>query len=159
MRGSACQSPRNCSRGMSRSSRQGAGPVESLAASEVVIDVPDIPAKCICCPLQRPGEQGQLAPEAAFLEAQAGRHPGRGGPRVSGASRAQQPHVVQQGAQRVVSAAQEDVAERRVGRRHVLGQKVELHLRKEGDQVGVMALPGSEGLNRSSYPRGNLVRV
>lgn len=111
--------------------------------SEVVIDVPDVPAKCVGGPLQRPGEKGQLASEAALLEAQAGRHPGGGGPWVSGAARAQQPYMVEQRAQRVVSAAQENVAERGVGRRHVLGQEVELHLRQEGDQVGVGAPPGA----------------
>lgn len=49
-------------------------------ASEIVIYVPDIPAECIGGPLQRPGEQGQLATKPAFLEAQAGRHPGGGSP-------------------------------------------------------------------------------
>ena len=103
-------------------------------ASEVVIDVPDVPAQRVGCPLQRPGKQGQLAPEAALLEAQAPCHLGGGGP---GAAGAQQPHVVQKRAERVVSATQEDVTERGLGRRHVLGQEVELHLRREGDRVEV----------------------
>ena len=62
------------------------------------------------------------------------REVGGGGP---GAASAQQPHVVQKRVERVVSATQEDVTERGVGRRHVLGQEVELHLRREGDQVEV----------------------
>lgn len=91
-------------------------------ASEVVIDIPDVAAECVGCPLQRPGEQGQLAPEVTLLEAGTRRHPGGGGPGGPGAIGAQQPQVVEQGIQRVLSTTQEDVAERGIGRRHVLGQ-------------------------------------
>lgn len=85
-------------------------------SSEVVIDVPDVSAECVGGPLQRPGEQGQLAPKAALLEAHAGRHPGGGSPQAPGVAGAQQPHVVEQGSQRVVSTAQKDVSERGIRR-------------------------------------------
>lgn len=49
-------------------------------SSEVVVYVPDIPTECVGGPLQRPGEQGQLAPKSAFLEAQARRRPRGGSP-------------------------------------------------------------------------------
>lgn len=126
--------------------------------SEVVIDVPDVPAKCVGGPLQRPGEKGQLASEAALLEAQARSHPGGGGPWVSRAAGAQQPHVVEQRAQRVVSAAQENVAERGVGRRHVLRQEVELHLRPERDQVGVGVPRAGRARTATPHPAWDLVR-
>lgn len=47
--------------------------------------------------------------------------------------------MVEQGAQRVISSAQEDVSEWEVGRRHVLGQEVVFHLNREGGQVEVGA--------------------
>lgn len=84
--------------------------------SEVVINVPDVSAECIGSPLQRPGEQGQLAPKAALLEGQDGCHPKGGSPQSLRAAGTQQPHVVKQGTQRVVSMTQEDVSERRVRR-------------------------------------------
>lgn len=146
-----------------KGSRQGSGaysqpPPHTLPwASEVVIDVPDVPAQRVGCPLQRPGKQGQLAPEAALLEAQAPCHLGGGGP---GAAGAQQPHMVQKRVERVVSAPQEDVTERGVGRRHVLGQEVELHLRREGDQVEVRTVvpdPPWDLLRAESIPLSSLL--
>lgn len=43
--------------------------------------------------------------------------------------------MVEQGAQRVISTAQEDVSEWGVSRRHILGQEVVLHLNREGGKV------------------------
>lgn len=95
-----------------------------LGASKVIVNVPDVATQRIGGPLQCPREQCQLAPEAALLEAQP-----RG---VSlGAIGAQHPKMIQQGTQSVVTLAQEDVAEWGVGRRHILGQEVELHLHEK----------------------------
>lgn len=92
----ASRSPRNHSTGeqaLSAGVRGMRPDPTSPRASEVVIDVPDVAAQRVGCPLQRPGEQGQLAPEAALLEAQAPRHLGLL-PKGLRATRAQQPHVV-----------------------------------------------------------------
>ena len=73
--------------------------------------------------------------------------------------------MVQKRAERVVSATQEDVTERGLGRRHVLGQEVELHLRREGDRVEVRTavpnppwdLKNAESIQLSSLFKAHLL--
>lgn len=50
--------PESLKRGAEELSTRGQGDLRIPRVSEVVINVPDVPAKCIGCPLQRPGEQG-----------------------------------------------------------------------------------------------------
>lgn len=118
-----------------------------LRTSKVIVYVPDVAAERVGCPLQRPREKRQLAPETALLETQTLCQSGGVGLE---AIRAQHPQVVEQGTQSVVALAQEDVAEWGVRRRHVLGQAVELHLHEKvraGTDAGVSV---AEGFNHPS---------
>ncbi len=87
-----------------------------FGALERVVDVPDVSAERVGGALKRPGEECQLATETSLVE-----QVRRG---------AQQRQVIGQSAQSVIATAVKHVTEGRLHHRHVLRQKVVLHLRK-----------------------------
>ena len=85
-----------------------------VRGSEGMVYVPDVSAQGVSSPLQGPGEKSQLPSETCLVEAL----------RVGG----QQGQVLGERAQCVLASAVQNMPERSLHRRHVLGQEVVFHL-------------------------------
>lgn len=84
-----------------------------LVGLEGVVDVPHVPAQSVGGPLQRPGEEGQLAAEARLIKES----------RVA----AQQEQVLRERSEGVISSTVQNVPEGCLHRRHILRQEVIFH--------------------------------